>query len=227
MVVAAVDTWHIYPAPISCIFSSFTANDRIFVYIQYMIKCLQKSLFLLLLYALSSIYVHADTQPVDPKLRQLLSAAINSSESFDDRFHAEVWLLDMSSRLEKFIKDEKTRLTMLKQIHLESTRANLQPELVLALIEIESHFDTFAISKSGAQGMMQVMPFWLKEIGHPEDNLINMKTNLRMGCTILKYYMDMENNDLHKALARYNGSRGSKVYSNKVLLALRDRWYQS
>jgi soluble lytic murein transglycosylase-like protein len=48
-----------------------------------------------------------------------------------------------------------------------------------------------------------------------------------MGCTILKYYMEMEKNDLHKALARYNGSRGSKVYSNKVLNALRDHWYQS
>ena len=171
--------------------------------------------------------LHANNQSIDPKLRQLLTAAINSSESFEDRFHAEVWLMDMSSRLKKFVKDENTRLTMLKQIHFEATRANLQPELVLALIEIESHFDSYAISKSGAQGMMQVMPFWLNEIGHPDDNLIKIKTNLRMGCTILKYYMDMENNDLHKALARYNGSRGSKVYSNKVLIALHDRWYQS
>jgi len=171
--------------------------------------------------------VFAEKQTVDPKLRQLLTQAINSSDSFDDRFHAEVWLLDMSNRLERYIKDEKTRLYMLKQIHLEATRAKLQPELVLALIEVESHFDSYAISKSGAQGMMQVMPFWLNEIGHPDDNLIEIKTNLRMGCTILKYYMDMENNDLHKALARYNGSRGSKVYSNKVLIALRNHWYQS
>ncbi len=171
--------------------------------------------------------VFAENQTVDPKLRQLLTEAINSSDSFDDRFHAEVWLLDMSNRLQRYIKDEKTRLFMLKQIHLEATRAKLQPELVLALIEVESHFDSYAISKSGAQGMMQVMPFWLNEIGHPDDNLIKIKTNLRMGCTILKYYMDMENNDLHKALARYNGSRGSKVYSNKVLLALRNHWYQS
>ena len=171
--------------------------------------------------------VSADNQAVDPQLRQLLTDAINSSESFDDKFHAEVWLLDMSSRLKIFVKDEKTRLFMLKRIHLEAKRAKLQPELVLALIEVESHFDSYAISKSGAQGLMQIMPFWLDEIGRPNDNLIKIKTNLRMGCTILKYYMDMEKNDLHKALARYNGSRGSKVYSNKVLLALRNRWYQS
>jgi soluble lytic murein transglycosylase-like protein len=192
---------------------------------------MKKRLIVLLLLAiinsLALTHVYAGVAAVDPELRRTLTEAINSSESFDDRFHAEVWLLDMSNRLQRYIKDEKTRLSMLKNIHLEARRAKLQPELVLALIEIESHFDSYAISKSGAQGMMQVMPFWLDEIGRPDDNLIDMKTNLRFGCTILKYYMDMEKNDLHKALARYNGSYGSKVYSNKVLLALRERWYQS
>jgi soluble lytic murein transglycosylase-like protein len=192
-----------------------------------MFRRLTTAIFLLIFNTLAITQVYADDQPVDPKLRQLLTDAINSAESFDDRFHAEVWLLDMSNRLKRFIDDEETRLSMLKQIHHEATRAELQPELVLALIEVESHFDSYAISKSGAQGMMQVMPFWLKEIGRPDDNLIVLKTNLRMGCTILKYYMDMEKNDLHKALARYNGSRGSKVYSNKVLDALRNHWYKS
>ena len=133
----------------------------------------------------------------------------------------------MSRRLKRFIDNEPTRLSILKQVHYEATKANLAPELVLAVIEVESHFNSYAISTAGAQGIMQVMPFWLKEIGHPDDNLIVMKTNLRMGCTILKYYMDMEKDDLHKALARYNGSRGSKVYSNKVLKALHDNWYKS
>ena len=192
-----------------------------------MIKRLSALLLVLTVNTFVSTQAWSDNQRVDPKLRLLLTEAINSAESFDDRFHAEVWLLDMSNRLKRFVKDEETRLTMLKHIHLEATRSELQPELVLALIEVESHFDTYAISKSGAQGMMQVMPFWLDEIGRPDDNLIDMKTNLRMGCTILKYYMDMEKNDLHKALARYNGSAGSKVYSNKVLKALRYHWYQS
>ncbi|MCK4676048.1 MAG: lytic transglycosylase domain-containing protein [Gammaproteobacteria bacterium] len=192
-----------------------------------MVTRLITSTFILIFNTLALSHVYADNQAVDPELRQLLTAAINSSESFDDRFHAEVWLLDMSNRLKRFIKDEKTRLSMLKNIHQEATLASLQPELVLALIEVESHFDSYAISKSGAQGMMQVMPFWLNEIGRPDDNLIVMKTNLRMGCTILKYYMDMEKNNLHGALARYNGSYGSKVYSNKVLDALRDHWYKS
>ena len=184
-------------------------------------------LFIINTLAITQVTAEPQVVDVDPELRQLLTAAINSSESFDDRFHAEVWLLDMSNRLKFFIKDEKTRLSMLKNIHLEATRARLQPELVLALIEVESYFDSYAISKAGAQGIMQVMPFWLDEIGRPDDNLITMKTNLRMGCTILKYYMEMEDNDLHRALARYNGSYGSKIYSNKVLNALRDHWYKS
>lgn len=167
---------------------------------------------------------YANTPEPDPELRRLLSQAINAADSFEDRYAAEVWLVDMSARLRPFMNDEEERLDLLRNIHREASRAKLVPELVLAVIEIESRFDSFAISKSGAQGLMQVMPFWLKEIGHPDDNLINMHTNLRMGCTILKYYMDMEKNNLHSALARYNGSYGSKVYSNKVLDALRLRW---
>lgn len=160
----------------------------------------------------------------DPELHRLLTQAIEASDSFDDRFEAEVWLVDMSKRMRAFVKNKKQRLSLLRHIHREATRANLFPELVLAVIEVESRFDRYAISKSGAQGLMQVMPFWLDEIGHPDDNLIDVITNLRMGCTILKYYMDMEKNDLHSALARYNGSYGSKVYSNKVLDALRINW---
>jgi len=192
-----------------------------------MIKRITIALLMLIINGLVIMQASAEQQAVDPKLRQALTEAINSSDSFDDRFHAEVWLLDMSNRLQRFVPDEEARLSILKYTHREATRAHLQPELVLAVIEVESRFDPYAISKSGAQGMMQIMSFWLDEIGRPDDNLIDMKTNLRMGCTILKYYMDMEKNDLHKALARYNGSRGSKVYSNKVLNALRDHWYQS
>lgn len=192
-----------------------------------MVKHTVTSLFLAILSMLAVTHVVAANRAVDPELRQLLVEAINSSESFDDRFHAEVWLMDMSNRLKPFVSDDESRLAMLKSIHQEATRVDLYPELVLAVIEVESRFDSYAISKSGAQGMMQVMPFWLEEIGHPEDNLIVMQTNLRMGCTILKYYMDMEKNDLRRALARYNGSLGSNKYSNKVLKALRDHWYKS
>jgi soluble lytic murein transglycosylase-like protein len=181
------------------------------------------------LFALPALASNTAAVKPDPELRRLLVQAIEASDSFDDRFDAEVWLVDMSSRIQSFIDDSKKRLDLLRSVHREASRVDLPPELVLAVIEIESRFDTFAISRSGAQGLMQVMPFWLDEIGHPEDNLVDMDTNLRMGCTILKYYMDMEHNDLRNALARYNGSydSGKRDYSNKVLDALRERWHQN
>ncbi len=163
---------------------------------------------------------------IDPKLRQLLTEAISKEHSFDDRFDAEVWLLDMSRRLERFVENPKTRINMLKQIHYESKRVNIAPELVLALIEVESAFDEFAISVSGARGLMQIMPFWLDEIELSDKNLFKIRTNLRMGCTILRYYLDIESGNLTRALARYNGSLGKYKYPNKVINALNKRWFR-
>jgi soluble lytic murein transglycosylase-like protein len=162
----------------------------------------------------------------DPVLRNLLKQAIESDYGFEDRFDAQVWLLDMSNRLERFVENPKTRIDMLKQVHYEARRVNIEPELVLALIEVESGFDEFAISVAGARGLMQVMPFWLDEIGLSDKNLFKIRTNLRMGCTILRYYMDMEPDDLGRALARYNGSLGKTVYPNKVIAALHRNWFK-
>ncbi|MFW2372824.1 MAG: lytic transglycosylase domain-containing protein [Gammaproteobacteria bacterium] len=180
-----------------------------------------------LLFAVSSCISVAATPTQDPELRQRLIEAINTASSFQDRFEAEVWLLDMSTRLITYIQDNRERLQLLKNIHREAKRAELQPELVLAVIDIESRFDRFAVSRAGAQGLMQIMPFWLNEIGHPDDNLLEINTNLRMGCTILKYYLDKENGDLRRALARYNGSLGSTVYPDKIFETLRIRWFRN
>ncbi len=179
-----------------------------------------------LMLMVQSAALWATSQLHDARLRELLHEAISSSDSFQDRFDAEVWLFDMAKRLEKRLPDDEERLRLLKLVHYEATRAGLPPELVLAVIEVESNFDRWAISVAGAQGLMQVMPFWLKEIGHPEDNLFHVETNLRMGCTILKYYLDMERGDLTRALGRYNGSLGKWKYPNKVFHALRVRWFR-
>jgi len=185
-----------------------------------------RALFLPLVFILSLVCgaSQAQGQPVDEELRQLLKRAVEASDSFADRYEAEVWMVDMSHRLKPKVADTEKRLNLLRQIHYEATRAELYPELVLAVIDVESNFNQFAISKAGAIGLMQVMPFWLDEIGHPEDNLFNLKTNLRMGCTILRYYLDMEKGDLTQALARYNGSKGSYRYTNKVFEVLNKRW---
>ena len=162
----------------------------------------------------------------DPELREALRAAANDSESFADRFHAEVWLTDMSRRLARQVKDPEERIKILKLVHLEATRAGLAPELILAVIETESNFDHYAISVAGAIGLMQIMPFWLDEIGRPNDNLLHIETNLRYGCTILKFYLDKESGDLRRALGRYNSSLGRRKYPNKVIDKLSKKWFQ-
>ena len=162
----------------------------------------------------------------DADMRTALLAAINSSDSFTDRFDAEVWLTDMSGRLGNRVYDLDESLMILRQVHYEARRAKLEPELVLALINVESNFDRFAISSAGARGLMQIMPFWLEELGRPEDNLFDISTNLRFGCTILNIYLEREKGDMRRALARYNGSVGKNWYPRRVYKSLRTTWYR-
>ena len=178
-------------------------------------------LLLLLALAASPASANPSAPPVDPELRAELKQAIARADSFQDRFDAEVWLLDMSTRMTPYIRDEQQRLRLLRLVHQAATRAGLKPDLVLAVMHVESLFDPYALSYVGAQGVMQVMPFWKAEIGRPDDNLIDLVTNLQYGCAILKFYLDKENGNLRRALARYNGSLGSNRYPDKVL----DYWY--
>jgi soluble lytic murein transglycosylase-like protein len=166
-------------------------------------------------------------QAPDPELREVLRAAASESASFADRFHAEVWLTDMSGRLARHVNDPEERIELLTLVHLEAARVELPPELILAVIEVESNFDRYAVSVAGALGLMQVMPFWLDEIGRPDDNLLHADTNLRYGCTILRFYLDKENGDLRRALGRYNGSLGQRKYPNKVINKLSRKWFQA
>jgi len=162
---------------------------------------------------------------INDEMRQALRQAMYGPGGFEDHIAAEVWLTDMSNRLRKTIPDASYRLELLKTLHAEAVRAGLEPELVLAVIQVESNFDRFAISPAGARGLMQVMPFWIKELGHPDDNLFIAQTNLRYGTSILKYYLDMEKGQVGKALARYNGSVGKTRYPRLVFNALRKKWF--
>ena len=178
------------------------------------------------LVCLASAAAWANPAP-DPELREVLRAAASDTTSFDDRFDAEVWLTDMSRRLERQLKDPQERIKLLTLVHLEASRVDLPPELILAVIEVESNFDRYAISVAGALGLMQIMPFWLDEIGRPNDNLLHTDTNLRYGCTILRFYLDKEKGDLRRALGRYNGSLGKRKYPNKVIDKLSRKWFQA
>lgn len=183
-------------------------------------------LLVALLSLLLCVAAHAQVrQAAEPELRELLQHTVAQADSFQDRFDAEVWLLDMSTRMRRYIPNAEERLSLLRLVHREASKAGLRPDLVIALIHAESHFDRFAISSVGAQGMMQVMPFWKAELGRPQDNLTDNATNLRYGCTILSFYLRKENGDLNRALARYNGSLGKHTYSAKVVGFWHDFWY--
>jgi soluble lytic murein transglycosylase-like protein len=178
-------------------------------------------------FLLALAFPAATQENPDPALIKLLRQAASEKDSFDDRFDAQVWLTDMSARLQRQVADPQERIEILRNVHYEATRADLPPELVLAVIDVESNFDRFAISVAGARGLMQIMPFWLNEIGRSGDNLMHIETNLRFGCTILKYYMEIEKDDLNRALGRYNGSLGKRKYPNKVLDKLRLKWFRA
>ncbi len=157
-------------------------------------------------------------------LQQSISDEAAPEAGFATQYAKDSWLNDMSRRLEKRLPDRKYRLDFLSTVHYEATRAGLDPQLVLGLIEVESGFKKYAVSQAGARGYMQVMPFWVREIGENGQDLFHLRTNLRYGCTILRYYIDIEKGNLYRALGRYNGSLGRPEYPNMVKAAWENHW---
>jgi len=167
----------------------------------------------------------AQAQQRDPALEPLLREAMNlQDDCFVDRFDREVWFTAMEPKLKRFVSDTAERTLILERVYCESKRLKLPAGLVMAVIEVESRFDRWAVSSAGAVGLMQVMPFWPKQLGMTNDQLVRIPQNIRMGCTILKYYLEREKGDYTKALARYNGSVNRRQYPDKVLARLADRW---
>lgn len=161
------------------------------------------------------------------QLRQSLAVDNTSINSFESSTHAIEWLQYQSRNLQKRIPNDQVRIKWLRLVHYESVRFGLDPDLVLALIEIESNFNRFAVSQVGASGLMQVMPFWRDLIGSSRDSLFDVHTNVRYGCIILKHYLDIEKGNLERGLARYNGSLGDTTYSSLVLNKWRSKYKTS
>ncbi|MGH8699349.1 MAG: transglycosylase SLT domain-containing protein [Burkholderiales bacterium] len=164
-------------------------------------------------------------EPLSASVQTALSRAISDKGvpqlEFADPGDGYRWLLAMSDRLAKRVPDEKSRVELLKTVHYEATRAGLDPQLVLGVVHVESGFKKYAVSKAGARGLMQVMPFWVELIGRKDDNLFHLRTNIRYGCVILRHYLNLEKGNLYRALGRYNGSLGHPDYPNRVLGAWR------
>ncbi len=180
---------------------------------------------------LFSSSAHAGAQvytPLSASVRAVLHHSVSDLNepklAFATQQEADIWLKEMSRRLRDRLPDTEFRMDFLKTVHYEATRAGLDPQLVLGLIEVESGFKKYAVSRAGARGYMQVMPFWVKQIGTVDHNLFNPRINLRYGCTILRHYLDIEKGNLYRALGRYNGSLGKPGYPNLVRAAWRNHW---
>ncbi|MCZ6618127.1 MAG: transglycosylase SLT domain-containing protein [Gammaproteobacteria bacterium] len=168
--------------------------------------------------------VAAQPPDIDPALLEKLATTMADRYEGTDRFDMEVWLHASERRLARFVDDSGERLEILNLVYNEAHWQQLDPDLILAVIHVESGFDRFAISRVGAQGLMQVMPFWRLEIGRPQDILTEMDTNIRYGTAILAHYLEAAEGDLVDALARYNGSRGRLNYPDRVVGRWRRVW---
>lgn len=195
-----------------------------------MLKKLRISL-LMLLGALVPHMSYAGSQieePLSNSVKALMQRSVSDRAAptltFATKEEGQAWLNEMSQRLQKRMPDQQYREDFLRTVHYEASRAGLDPQMVLGLIQVESGFKKYAVSSVGARGFMQVMPFWVRSIGANDHNLFLLRTNLRYGCTILRHYVDIERGDLYRALGRYNGSLGKPEYPNLILGAWRKNW---
>lgn len=145
-------------------------------------------------------------------LRQMLKPPRKDAAS---GFEQAVWLEDIQQVVKPWVRNPVEAKTLARWVYIYSQRFDLSPELILSVIAVESQFDHFAISNAGARGLMQVMPFWKKELGLKSDNLFEIETNIRYGCAILRVYKDRYGK-LSRALAAYNGSLGDTKYPARV-----------
>ncbi|HPX89033.1 MAG TPA: transglycosylase SLT domain-containing protein [Methylophilaceae bacterium] len=194
-----------------------------------MYKAFQYLLLLLLLVSGSTFAGSQIEEPLSNSVKAMMQRSISDKAAprliFATPEEGQAWLNEMSKRLEKRIPNAAYREDVLRTVHYEATRAGLDPQMVLGLIQVESGFKKYAVSSVGARGFMQIMPFWVKSIGDKDHNLFQLRTNLRYGCTILRHYLDIERGDLYRALGRYNGSLGRPQYPNLVLGAWRKHWH--
>lgn len=194
-----------------------------------MIKFTRMAVFILLMFADSCIAGSQLEEPLSNSVKAMMQRNISDKATpeliFTTQEEGADWLVLMSERLKLRIPDTNYRENLLRTVHYEATRAGLDPQLVLGLIQVESGFKKYALSPVGARGFMQVMPFWPRHIGAQDHNLFLLRTNLRYGCTILRHYLDIEHGDLYRALGRYNGNLDKAEYPNMVFLAWRKDWF--
>ncbi|MFI4868850.1 MAG: transglycosylase SLT domain-containing protein [Steroidobacterales bacterium] len=164
----------------------------------------------------------------DPELRAVVEQAIGQAQCFADQFDSAVWYTLMEPKLRRYVKDRQERLEILRSVYCETHRSGesvLPPGLIMAVLDVESGFDRWAVSSAGAVGLMQVMPFWPEQLGMRRYELTRITPNLHMGCAILRFYLENERRDVRRALERYNGSIGRRDYPDRVIVRWTTYWH--
>lgn len=108
-----------------------------------------------------------------------------------------------------FLRDKTSkadRASITRHVEQYSKLHRIDPHLVMAVIEVESGFNNHAVSRAGAQGLMQIMPGTQRELGLTAP--FEARDNIEAGIRYLKMLMDRFP-DLSLALAAYNAGPGA------------------
>lgn len=177
----------------------------------------------------SPVLASQQYEPMADHVRLALRTALNAPNAprpiFESVSHRIDWMTEMSRRLARRLPDFAERTELIKIIRYEAQRVGIDPQIIFALIEVESNFRADAVSHAGAIGLMQVMPFWTEVLSRGNSReLFEPRVNIRYGCLILRHYLDIEKGNLDRALGRYNGSLGKMTYPNLVYDRLDRNW---
>lgn len=105
---------------------------------------------------------------------------------------------------------ETTQAELLSTINQISSKHGVDPELIQALIAVESGFNTHAISPKGARGLMQLMPATAKRYGMKNEQELHVPSkNIDMGVRHLKELLNLHNGQVVLAIASYNAGQGA------------------
>jgi soluble lytic murein transglycosylase-like protein len=104
----------------------------------------------------------------------------------------------------------------LQEIVEDAARRNeVDPLLVHSVIQVESNYNSNAVSSKGAQGLMQLIPSTARRFG--AKNSFDVKENVEAGVKYLKYLNSLYPNDLRLTLAAYNAGEGAVAkYRNNI-----------
>jgi soluble lytic murein transglycosylase-like protein len=100
-----------------------------------------------------------------------------------------------------------TKPTLDQMVNEVASRHNVDPQLVRAVIGAESNWNPHAVSRTGAQGLMQLEPSTARLLGVSQS--FDPKQNLEGGVTYLRMLLERYGGDLDKALAAYNAGPGA------------------